>query len=229
MDLGRKVGNPREEDYDPEMKRCGRVLNLPLPPDAIQIIQGSDMKKMIPFVLVVVLLAAPQKVFSRHKMALSGFGGGNFQLVDTFPDLTVGAGGGIAFDYRFNQRWGLSTSLSVFDHDGEGPSSGDNGMLLLTIPSVDLKFYFLKQEHRIDPFASAGLGISVLTGGSRADNSGGAGIGAQIGVGSDFYLSDRFSLGILTQFKTIGIIRSGGQSSALIFLSALGNFSFHFK
>jgi len=187
------------------------------------------MKKIIPLILLAVCFTLPQQAFSRHTMAISGFGGGNFQIANTFPNLDIGAGGGIAFDYRFNQRWGLQTSLSVFDHDGEGASAGDNGMLLLTLPSVDLKFYFLKEEHRIDPFVSAGLGINVLTGGSRADNSGGAGMGAQIGLGSDFYITDRFSLGILTQFKTVGIIRGGGQSSALIFIAALGNFSFHFK
>ncbi|MFO1518454.1 MAG: outer membrane beta-barrel protein [bacterium] len=175
------------------------------------------------------LLLSPAKSWARHTMAISGFGGANFQLTNTFPELDTGLGGGIAFDYRFNQRWGLSTALSVFSHDGKGPSSGDDGILLLGLPTVDLKFYFLKQEHWFDPYASAGLGIYVLTGGSKSDNSGGAGMGAQLAVGSDFYLRDWFSLGISTQFKTIGVIRGNNQSSAMIFLAALGNFSFHFK
>src|SRR4029434_8381403 len=106
-------------------------------------------------------------------MAVSGLGGGNFSLTDTFPDLDIGGGGGIAFDYRFNQHWAIATSLSVFSHDGEGVSRGDNGALLLSVPNIDLKFYFFGSERRIDPYATAGIGINVLTGGSRGDNSGG--------------------------------------------------------
>ncbi len=168
-------------------------------------------------------------VFSRHTMALSGFGGGNFQIINTFPQLDIGAGGGIAFEYRFNQRWGLQTSLSVFTHDGRGPEKGDQDILLLNVPSVDLKFYILREEHRFDPYLSAGLGLNILTGGTVSNNSGGAGIGAQLGLGADYYLNDSFSLGVGTQFRTAGIIRGSNQSSALIFMSALGNFTYHFK
>jgi outer membrane protein W len=175
------------------------------------------------------LLFSVSTASARPTMAVSGFGGGNFQLTNTFPDLNVGAGGGVAFDYRFNQRWAIAASLSVFSHDGEGASQGDNGMLLLSVPDIDLKFYFFGQEHRIDPYATAGIGIGVLTGGSRSDNSGGAGLGAQAGVGSDFYLNNWFSLGFLAQLKTVALIRNNSQSSALIFLTTVGNFAFHFK
>lgn len=178
--------------------------------------------------LLMILLASPN-IYSRHSMAISGFGGGNFQIVDTFPQLDLGAGGGIAFEYRFNQHWGLQTSLSVFDHNGSGPQRGDNNILLLNVPSVDLKYYLLNDEKWIDPFLRAGIGISVLTGGSAANNSGGAGMAAQVGLGSDFYINDAFSLGVEVQFKTAGIIRGNSQSSALIFLPVLGNFTYHFK
>ncbi len=187
------------------------------------------MKKSLLIFPLLPLLLFSSKLWARPTMAVSGFGGGNFQIADTFPDLDIGTGGGISFEYRFNQRWGLETSLSVFAHDGEGASRGDNGMLLLSVPNVDLKFYFLKEEHKIDPYAGVGIGVNVLTGGSRSDNSGGAGVGAQVGLGSDFYLKDWFSLGILAQFRTVGLIRGNSQSSALIFLTALGKFTFHFK
>jgi hypothetical protein len=189
-----------------------------------------DMNKNILIILLLITFTIPSvKAWSRPTMAISGFGGGNFQLTNTFPDLNTGAGGGVAFEYRFNQHWGLQTSLSVFSHDGEGVSQGDNGILLLSIPNIDLKFYFRKAEHNFDPYASAGIGIDVLTGGSQGDNSGGAGLGAQVGVGSDFYLMPWLSLGIATQFRTVGLIRGQNQSSALIFLTALGNFTFHFR
>ncbi len=187
------------------------------------------MRKLFALIALTGYFLAPWRTEARPTMAVSGFGGGNFQLTDTFPDLDIGGGGGVAFDYRFNQHWAIATSLSVFSHDGEGASRGDDGMLLLSVPNIDLKFYFFGSEHRIDPYATAGIGINVLTGGSRGDNSGGAGMGAQIGVGADFYLNNWFSLGILTQLHTVGLIRDNSQSSALIFLRATGNFAFHFK
>lgn len=188
------------------------------------------MKKFLAWVGLVssLFLYSPQ-AHSRHSMALSGFGGGNFQIVDTFPQLDIGGGGGIAWEYRFNQHWGLQTSLSVFDHDGSGPEKGDKGILVLNVPSIDLKYYLLSDEKRFDPFLRAGIGLTVLTGGSVANNSGGAGMAAQVGVGSDFYINDAFSLGLEIQFKTAGIIRGNSQSSAMIFLPVLGNFTYHFK
>jgi hypothetical protein len=194
------------------------------------ITEGNLMKRILcffSFISSLVIFTSP--VFARHSMALSGFGGGNFQIVNTFPDLDLGAGGGIAFEYRFNQHWGLQTSLSVFDHNGSGAQKGDNGILVLNVPSIDLKYYLLGDEKRIDPFLRAGLGLTVLTGGNVSNNSGGAGMAAQIGIGSDFYLNDAFSLGVEVQFKTAGIIRGNSQSSAMIFLPVLGNFTYHFK
>ncbi len=188
------------------------------------------MKKIVSLLSIITsffIFTSP--VFARHSMALSAFGGGNFHLIDTFPDLDLGAGGGIAFEYRFNQHWGIQTSLGVFDHNGSGAQRGDNGILVLNVPSIDLKYYLLNDEKRIDPFLRAGLGLTVITGGSISNNSGGAGMAAQIGVGSDFYLNDSFSLGVEVQFKTAGIIRGNSQSSAMIFLPVLGNFTYHFK
>ena len=188
------------------------------------------MKKTISLfsILFSFLIYTPQAL-CRHTMAISGFGGGNFQIINTFPQLDLGAGGGIAFEYRFNQHWGIQTSLAVFDHNGSGPQKGDNGILLLNVPSIDLKYYLLNSEKKIDPYLRAGLGISVLTGGSVHNNSGGAGMGAIVGLGSDFYINDAFSLGVEVQFKTAGIIRGNSQSSALLFLPVLGNFTYHFK
>jgi len=188
------------------------------------------MKKIFLFASILsALLLNSSQAFCRHSMALSGFGGGNFQIINTFPQLDVGGGGGIAFEYRFNQHWGLQTSLSVFDHDGGGPQKGDNNIYFLNVPSIDLKYYLLSDEKKIDPFLRAGIGISVLSGGSVANNSGGAGMAAQVGIGSDFYINDSFSLGLEIQFKTAGIIRGNSQSSAMIFLPVLGNFTYHFK
>ncbi len=184
--------------------------------------------KKISFLLLAFFWLIPTGSFARPPMSLSIFGGPNFQLTSAFPNLDVGAGGGLAFDYRFNQHWGLASSLSVFPYNGEGISAGDRNMLLLNIPNINLKFFWLKSENKFDPYLTAGLGLSVLTGGSKSDNSGGAGISTQLGIGADYYFNDRFSAGALTQFHSIGLIRGSSQSSALIFIGVLGNFAFHF-
>ncbi len=186
------------------------------------------MKCLLLFLAVSTLLCSSPS-WARHTIAVGGFGGGNFSLTDTTPDLDIGPGGGVSFEYRFNQRWGLQTSLSFFSHDGEGASRGDTGILVLNVPTVDLKFYMRKQEGRVDPYLRAGLGVGVVTEGSRNNNSGGAGMTAQVGIGSDFYFNDWFSLGIDNQFRTFGIFRGSSQSSALMFFTTVGNFTFHFK
>ncbi len=188
------------------------------------------MKRIFIFLFcLITCLFIPFKSEARKSIAISGFGGGEFPLLSSYPDLDIGAGGGVSFEYRFNQHWGISTSLSVFAHNGEGVSAGDKDMLFLDVPDVDLKFYFLSQERAFDPYISAGMGIGVLTEGSIDNNSGGAGIGSQVGLGSDFYLKDWLSVGLLAQFKTLALIRGSSQSSALLFMRALGNFTFHFK
>ena len=101
--------------------------------------------------------------------------------------------------------------------------------MVLNVPTIDLKFYLRKQEGRFDPYLRAGLGVGVVTEGSRDNNTGGAGMTAQVGIGSDFYLKDWFSLGIDNQFRTFGIFRGNSQSSALMFFTTVGNFTFHFK
>src|SRR3990167_6500551 len=132
------------------------------------------MKKILSLAIFLSLIAFPFRAWSRSTLAVGAFGGGNFQLVNTYPDLNPGAGGGISFEYRFNQHWGIETAFSIFDQNGTSNSQGDNGIFLLNVPDVALKFYFFSEEHRVDPYISAGLGLSVLTEGSIQNNSEGA-------------------------------------------------------
>lgn len=175
------------------------------------------------------LLSSSKSAQARPTMALSVFGGGNFPLTTTFPDLSTGWGGGLEWDYRFNQHWAISTALSVFDHGSQGISHPDGNVLLLNLPDIDLKYYWFGNEKKWDPYFSAGLGFSVLSGGKVKDHSGGAGLAANFGAGFDYYLTPRFSAGFLAGFKSVGLIRGNSQSSALIFLSTLGNLTLHFK
>lgn len=184
------------------------------------------MKKICLF-FTILLLAVP--AYARRTIGLSALGGGNFHLIETFPHLDAGFGGGLGFEYRFNQHWGLQVSATAFSHDGKGSALGDNNLWLISVPQADLKFYFFKDERKFDPYASVGLGFSALTGGSIDNNSGGAGLSAQLGLGADYYFKDWISLGANAQFKTVALIRDSSQSSALIFMTLTGNLTFHFK
>jgi outer membrane protein W len=153
---------------------------------------------------------------------------GNFFLTDGTPDLDPGIGGGLYFDYRFNQRWSIETDLFVSFHDGTGVSAGDNNQMLLGVPTVELKFYLRGKENSIDPYLLAGLGVYVLTEGSIGNNSSGVGLGGNFGMGVDFYVLDSFSLGLAAKFRPIALIQGNNQSTGLINLGILGNLAWHF-
>lgn len=165
---------------------------------------------------------------ARQGFSIGAQGMGNFFLTNGRPDLKIGPGGGLFFDYRFNQRWSIETDLFVSFHDGGGASTGDNNMLLLGVPTVELKFYPRSQEGTVEPYLFAGLGIYVLTEGSISNNSGGVGVGGNLGAGADFYVTDRLSLGLAVKFRPIALIQGGNNSAALIDLGLVGNFAWHF-
>jgi hypothetical protein len=56
------------------------------------------------------------------------------------------------------------------------------------------------------------------------------GIGANLGIGFDFYITEKFSLGFATIFRSIGLIDSIGgdrNGTSLFPLSLLGNLAYH--
>jgi hypothetical protein len=179
-------------------------------------------------ILAIGLIAGPKELLARTGWSVGGQGIGNFFLTDSNPDLGIGPGGGIMVDYRFNQRWSLETDLFVSFHDGEGISNGDNNMYLLGVPTVELKFYLRGQENNIDPYLLAGLGVYVLTEGSVSNNSGGVGLGGNFGMGVDFYLLRRLSLGVAAKFRPMALIQGNSQSTGLINFGLIGNLVFHF-
>jgi hypothetical protein len=75
------------------------------------------------------------------------------------------------------------------------------------------------------------VGLYWLTEGSRANNTGGVGMGAQLGLGFDYYLADFFSLGFQGVFRSIAIVSDFGtpsQGEAELPYSLMGNIAFHF-
>ncbi|HKY63838.1 MAG TPA: outer membrane beta-barrel protein [bacterium] len=183
--------------------------------------------------LTIALAALTALAFSSQSQAREGWsvglqGMGNFFLTDSDPELKIGPGGGIAVDYRFNQRWSIEADLFVSFHDGTGISEGDDDMLLLGVPTVELKFYPRSQEATVEPYVFAGLGIYVLTEGDIDNDSGGVGVGGNLGAGVDFYVIDRLSLGFAVKFRPIALIQGGNNSAALIDLGLVGNVVWHF-
>jgi hypothetical protein len=178
------------------------------------------------FTLVVVGPAPEAR--AREGFSIGAQGLGNFFLTNSRPDLQIGPGGGLFVDDRFNQRWSIETDLFVSFHDGGGASTGDNNMLLLGVPTVELKFYPRSKEGTVEPYLFAGLGIYVLTEGSVSNNSGGVGVGGNLGAGVDFYVTDHLSLGLALKFRPIALIQGGNNSAALINLGLVGNLAWHF-
>jgi len=156
---------------------------------------------------------------------------GNIFLIDTVPVLDPGFGGHVFFNYRFAEQFAFETSFMITTQNGTNVSSGDNGILFMGMPTFDLKYYFLKNDPKFDPYAGVGIGLYWLTEGSRGDSTGGFGLGAQIDVGFDYYLTDVISLGFEGVFRSIGLITNFGTPSASTSLfpyTLLGNIAFHF-
>lgn len=185
---------------------------------------------------VIGMLALLFVSFSRSSEARQGFAiglgpVGNIYLIDTIPVMDPGIGGQVFFNYRFQDQFAFETSFIVTTQDGTNVSRGDNGMLFLGMPTFDIKYYFLKNDPHFDPYAAVGIGLYWLTEGSRGNSTGGLGLGAQLGLGFDYYVTDVISLGFEGMFRSIGLITNFGTpsaSTAIFPFSLAGNVAFHF-
>ena len=152
-------------------------------------------------------------------------------MIDTIPVMDPGVGGHVFFDYRFHEQIAFESSFILSSQDGAGVSSNDGNILFLAMPALDVKFYFLKDDPRFDPYISTGIGLYWLTEGRVSNSTGGVGLGAQLGLGFDYYLTDVISVGFAGVFRSIGLITSLGTpsaSTAVFPYSLLGNVTFHF-
>lgn len=156
---------------------------------------------------------------------------GNIFAVDGSPEMDPGVGGYIYFDYRWSPQLSTQVSVMVTTEDGDGPDNGDHGIELLGIPTFDIKYYLISSVSRWDPFIMLGVGFYALSEGSTSNGTFSVGFGSNIGLGCDFYLSDRWSLGLTTSFRSIGLIdsTSGPRNGKAIFpVTMTGNFAYHF-
>jgi len=156
---------------------------------------------------------------------------GNIFVVDSNPNMGAGVGGMLFFDYRWSPQLSTQVSVIVTTEDGKGPSSGDKGIEFLGIPTFDVKYYLVSSVSKWDPYIMVGVGVYAISEGTKKDGTFAIGIGANTGVGVDYYLADKWSLGLAASFRSIGLIDStkGSNAGKAIFpLSLSGNVSFHF-
>lgn len=184
------------------------------------------------FVLTLCILQFPMHTAEARRGFAIGLGPmGNIYVIDTIPVMDPGFGGFTYFQYRFAEQLAFKTGFFLTTQDGANVSSGDTGILLLGMPTLDLQYFFRQGRPKIDPYASLGTGFFMLSEGSIGNSTGGVGVGTSLGVGVDYYFSEAVSLGFEGSFRTIGIISDFGtpSSSAAIFpYSLMLSIGFHF-
>ncbi len=119
------------------------------------------------------------------------------------PDADSGVGFGLAFGHRWN-RHAIELAFNQTRHDGAAPSlpGGD-----ITYSAVDFDWrYFFRPEERLQPFFQAGFGFAFAT---LEDSSMGTSVGDAdlsglelgLGGGAEYYLSERWSLGLRALYR----------------------------
>lgn len=190
------------------------------------------------FVLALCLIAA--LFLPRHSEGRQGFTiglgpVGNIFLIDTIPILDPGIGGSMFFQYRFHEQVAFETTFLLSAQDGDGTpataANDDTGILFLGMPVFDIKLYLLSGDSRWDPYLATGLGMYWLTEGRLGNSTGGVGLGSQIGVGFDYFLTEIVSFGFQGVFRSVAVITNLGTpsgSTAIFPYSLMGNVAFHF-
>ncbi len=189
------------------------------------------MKKVAAVIVVLVACWFSRSADARQGFAVGVGPIGNIYLIDTIPVMDPGIGGHAFFNYRFQDQLAFEATFMMSTQGGANVSATDNGILFLGMPTFDLKYYFLKNDPAFDPYIAMGLGVYWLTEGSVSNSTGGMGLGAQLGVGFDYYVAEQISLGFQGVFRSIGLITNMGTpsaSTAIFPYSLLGNVAFHF-
>lgn len=156
---------------------------------------------------------------------------GNIFAIDGDPQMDPGIGGYVFFDYRWSPQLSTQVSVMVTTEDGKGPNDNDNGIIFFGMPTFDVKYYLISTVSRWDPYLMVGVGVYALTEGSREDGTVAFGFGANMGLGCDFYINDRWSMGMTASFRGIGLIddTSGPNNGKAIFpVTLTGNVAYHF-
>ncbi|MBX7149227.1 outer membrane beta-barrel protein [bacterium] len=181
------------------------------------------MKKLLAVIVTAfLLLSAPSWARSTKNKTIGVYALGNIQVLETAPGFDAGPGGGAFFDYRFNQRFSLTVEAWASTHD---TSSGN--MVIMALPAATIKLYFFDDESgKWDPYAGIGVGAYATSG---AHN--GVGLGGQIELGLDYYISDTLSTGLAGTFRSAAIIDdlgTGNNAFGMLPYTVAGKVGFHF-
>ncbi len=186
--------------------------------------------RLLAFTLLIAL-ALPAVTEARRGFSVGLGPVGNIFVIDTIPVLNPGWGGHTFFQYRFADQFAFQAAFILSTQSGTGVSAGDSGILFLGMPTVDLKYYFLRDAPRFDPFVSIGTGLYIMTEGGISNSTGGVGIGANLGAGFDYFFTPIVSAGFHGVFRSIAIISdfsTPSNSSAVFPFSLMANIAFHF-
>lgn len=156
---------------------------------------------------------------------------GTIFVVDSNPELGLGVGGYLFFDYRWSPQLSTQVSILVTTQDGKGITGTENGIEMLGIPTFDIKYYFVSNVSRWDPYAMVGVGFYAITEGTIPNGTPAFGVGANIGIGTDYYLNDKWSIGLTATFRSLGLIDSvhGSNNGIAEFpVILMGNAAYHF-
>lgn len=187
------------------------------------------MRKNIIAAVLLILLASASAYAENFTVGAGPMG--NIFVVDSSPQLSPGVGGYVYFDYRWSPQLSTQFNFIVSTEDGSGPNSGDNGIMFFGLPAIDFKYYVLSSESHWDPYIMAGVGLYVLSEGSVDNGTLAVGYGANAGLGCDYYLSEKWSIGAAASFRGVALIdsTSGNNNGTAVFpFSLTGNVGFHF-
>ena len=173
------------------------------------------MKTKIQLIIFVLLIAVTGVAHANDGSSVAAynrtFGGtifGSVQLADTFPLVDPGIGGGVFFDYRFNNRFSVALEAFGITQDGDRASQAEGSIEFLGIPTATVKLYFLGAQSKFDPYIGVGLGFYLLTEGDVENNSFGVGLGAQIETGIDYLVTDTLVFSVGGTYRSVGLLNS---------------------
>lgn len=186
-------------------------------------------KRMI--IVTLVACSAISSAARAENFSVTAGGMGNIYIVDARPQLEPGVGGFFAFNYRWAPELSTAFSVLVTTQNGTGISNGNNNILVFGIPTIDFKYYPVPEASHFDPFLQAGVGFYLVSDGSGGNGTQAAGMGAQAGLGCDFYFTQKLSFQASGVFRSIALIDaiSGSNNGTAIFpFSLQGGLSYHF-
>lgn len=176
--------------------------------------------KSLGFLFALVLISSPSFAYdSYYNKTVGGNVYGSIQLVDTLPEVDLGIGGGMFFDYRFNERFSIMLESFFTTQDGNGRSQAEGSIEMMAIPAITFKVYVLNGTARLDPYFGVGIGFYGITEGSVSNNTGGFGLGAQVEVGVEYGLTENLMVGAGGTYRSVGIINSlSGTANATTYM-----------